>query len=131
MVRIGRHHKRIGTLAHHRSEGAVELAGITYWHGDERYTQCHSRYSHLFDVGGVRGIVRVPEQGHARSGNALLEQLQPLARHVGAENGVSRMFPPGRARLVTSPAPTGSPIPIITVGIVVVACLAARAGGVP
>ena len=41
------------------------------------------------------------------------------------------MFPPGRARLVTSPAPTGSPIPIMTMGIVAVACLAARAGGVP
>ena len=35
------------------------------------------------------------------------------------------MLPPGRARLATSPAPTGSPTTAMTMGIVVVACLAA------
>jgi len=41
------------------------------------------------------------------------------------------MFPPGRARLVTSPAPTGSAAPAKTMGIVLVARCAARAGGTP
>jgi hypothetical protein len=36
-------------------------------------------------------------------------------------------FPPGRARLATSPVRTGSSDAIITTGIVVVAFLAARA----
>ena len=36
------------------------------------------------------------------------------------------MFPPGRARLATSPSPTGSLPPAITIGIVRVACWTAR-----
>ena len=40
-------------------------------------------------------------------------------------------FPPGRARLATSPVPTASPATAMTIGIVFVACLAARAPGVP
>ena len=39
------------------------------------------------------------------------------------------MLPPGRARLATRPFPTGSPTPTSTMGIVVVACWAARAAG--
>ena len=40
-------------------------------------------------------------------------------------------LPPGRARLATRPAPTGSPAFVITMGMVVVAFLAANAAGVP
>ena len=40
-------------------------------------------------------------------------------------------LPPGRARLATKPAPTGSPALVITIGMVVVALLAANAAGVP
>ena len=39
-------------------------------------------------------------------------------------------LPPGRARLATKPAPTGSPAFVITMGMVVVAFFAANAGGV-
>src|SRR5215467_14670974 len=38
-------------------------------------------------------------------------------------------LPPGRARLVTSPSVTGSVAEVKTMGIVLVACLAARAWG--
>jgi len=38
------------------------------------------------------------------------------------------MFPPGRARLATNPRPTGSPTVVVTIGIVPMACLAARVG---
>ena len=41
------------------------------------------------------------------------------------------MFPPGRARLATTPLSTGSPIAPMTTGIVVRARLAASAAGVP
>ena len=40
-------------------------------------------------------------------------------------------LPPGRARLATKPAPTGSPAFVITMGMVVVAFFAANADGVP
>ena len=40
-------------------------------------------------------------------------------------------LPPGRARLATKPAPTGSPTFVITMGMVVVALLAANAAGRP
>ena len=56
----------------------------------------------------------------------LPEQLQPLrARSRCHASTVPVMFPPGRARLCTSPASTGSPTVAMTMGIVVVACLAA------
>ena len=40
------------------------------------------------------------------------------------------MFPPGCARLATNPAPTGSALDAMTMGMVLVACLAARAAAV-
>ena len=40
-------------------------------------------------------------------------------------------LPPGRARLATKPAPTGSPAFVITMGMVVVAFFAANAAGHP
>ena len=48
---------------------------------------------------------------------------------VKAESPV--MLPPGRDRLFTRPASTGSPIAAITIGMVLVAFLAASAPGVP
>ena len=131
MEGVGGHHGiHARTLVHHRSEGAVELAGITHRHWDERHIHRERRNSHFFEIRGVGGIIRIPEQGHARSGNALLEKLQPFACYVRTKDGV-----PGdvlaRTSWSQSPAPTGSPIPIMTMGIFEVACLAARAGGVP
>ena len=41
------------------------------------------------------------------------------------------MFAPGRARLFTIPPLTGSPTAPMTMGIVFVACFAARAAGIP
>ena len=41
------------------------------------------------------------------------------------------MFPPGRAMLATNPVATASPTSVMTIGIVVVACLTARLPGVP
>ena len=39
------------------------------------------------------------------------------------------MFPPGRAKLSTSPVATGSTVVTMTIGIVLVACFAARIAG--
>src|SRR5215467_16343175 len=49
-----------------------------------------------------------------------------LSPDAKPENPVT--LPPGRARLATKPAATGSPMLVITMGIVVVALLAANAG---
>jgi hypothetical protein len=51
---------------------------------------------------------------------------------ISAVNSVSPvMFAPGRAKLFTTPPLTGSPTAPRTMGIVVVACFAARAAGKP
>jgi hypothetical protein len=41
------------------------------------------------------------------------------------------MLPPGRAMLATSPSATGSALPVMTIGIVLVACSAALSGAPP
>ena len=41
------------------------------------------------------------------------------------------MFPPGRARLLTNPVPTGSIDHVMTMGMVVVACFSAAMPGLP
>ena len=77
-------------------------------------------------------IVRIDNYGDARQ-----------SRHDFLKNGRSRFpassavifvmpvtLPPGRARLETSPAPTGSAMLTMTIGISVVAALAAAAAGV-
>ena len=52
----------------------------------------------------------------------------PLSSWASTDNPVT--LPPGRARLATKPAPTGSPVTAITMGIVSDACLAAWAAKV-
>src|SRR5438874_5782199 len=64
-------------------------------------------------------------------GIASLRICSRLAPTSGPRMVLPVIFPPGRARLGTSRARTGSPIEIMTMGIVVVACLAAKLAGVP
>jgi hypothetical protein len=58
-----------------------------------------------------------------------------ICSRLGPRSGLSTVlpvrFPPGRARLSTRPARTGSPTPIMTMGMVAVASLAACVAGVP
>src|SRR5690348_846788 len=57
------------------------------------------------------------------------------SRHLPTNSGVRLdkpvTLPPGRARLITSPSATGSPTVAKTMGMLLVACLAARAAIVP
>ena len=57
-----------------------------------------------------------------------------ISRRLPLSSGESRvspvMFPPGRASVLTSPAPRGSPLTAMTIGIVLVALCAACAPGV-
>ena len=64
-----------------------------------------------------------------KSWGAILSERTDASGPVpGPGKVVPVIFPPGRARLATSPSRTGSPIAVTTIGIVVVACCAARCG---
>jgi hypothetical protein len=79
-------------------------------------------------------LPRLPEDsdpGESRDG--LGEQLQTLADPIrgDAEDGQSGGIAARPGKLMTSPLPTGSATAVKTIGRVLVACLAARAPGVP
>ena len=64
-------------------------------------------------------------------GTACLSSSRHLPTISGSTCDVNPvMLPPGRPKLVTSPLVTGSPAPMKTMGMVLVACLAARAASV-
>jgi hypothetical protein len=70
------------------------------------------------------------ERGSFR--NHLLKELEALAQKAAPGLWVTPVtFPPGCARLATSPRSTGSALPAMTIGIVVVAFFAPTAVGVP
>ena len=72
-------------------------------------------------------IGRIDEHGNASgSGHQLTQEFQPLRRQLGIEKLIPVRLPPGRARLATRPSLTGSWLPTKTMGIVVVAALAAE-----
>ena len=78
----------------------------------------------------------MPPPGGRRSptraslGTASLSTSSLLVFSSGDKLEIPVTLPPGRARLATKPAPTGSPAFVITMGMVVVALLAANAAGV-
>jgi hypothetical protein len=79
-------------------------------------------------------IVSHAERDHTDSGHPgryLLEELELFADQVCLHSDVPVTFPPGRARLVTNPEPTGSATAPITIGIFDVASLAAPVASVP
>ena len=83
-------------------------------------------------VSVVRSIGRIDEHGHASgSGHQLTQELQPLCRQLAVKKLIPVRLPPGRARLATRPSLTGSSPTLKTMGIVVVAALAANAAAVP
>jgi hypothetical protein len=67
------------------------------------------------------------ERPRATALGALSEKLQTFSTEFRRDHGQPVTFPPGRARLATSPCLTASPLPIITMGIVCVAFLTAMA----
>ena|SRR6516162_6910910 len=64
-------------------------------------------------------------------GSSLRSMSSRFALSSGAISELPVMFPPGRAKLATKPTPTGSLLAPRTMGIVVLACLAANPAGVP
>src|SRR5262249_17845854 len=75
----------------------------------------------------IGGKVRVHKDGNSRNlGCGVLEQLNAFAGKLrGGHPHKAGDVAPGRAKLATSPSPTGSVAFTITMGIFVVACFAA------
>ena len=61
----------------------------------------------------------------------LNSQRGRVVADLAAKHRLPVMFPPGCARLATNPCPTGSEVAAITIGIVRVACWAARIAVAP
>ena len=81
------------------------------------------------DEWSLCGIVGLTKNGDAiQDSERLLKQLQPLRTKLSSNSVNPVTFPPGRARLATRPAPTGSTL-TNTIGIVAVAAFAASAAG--
>ncbi len=122
-----RHHdERLRLLAGHGREGPLELVGTR----TSRACSCSpSAWAAAWSLctKGVDGSVAMPEDGHAgERGDGLLEELQPFPTEFGLHDGQPRDVPPGPRQAGDEAAPTGSPLTTMTMGIVVVACWAAR-----
>src|SRR6266446_5003584 len=124
--RVRENQERARPLPGHRREGTVDLLGVPRLQGLKPHPQDPSGSLRLSQEECAPRIGRMPKEGHPRDlGNQLPEQFQLLPDQVGAINEVPVTFPPGRARLGTSPIPTGSKTSDMTIGIVLVACWAA------
>ena len=75
------------------------------------------------------GVRRNPTRASLGIASLSISSLLVISSDAKLENPVT--LPPGRARLATKPAPTGSPAFVITIGMVVVAFLAANTAGAP
>ena len=70
---------------------------------------------------------RIPTRGSLGTTSLSIYNLLVFSSGANVESPVT--LPPGRARLATRPSPTGSTLLVTTIGIVVVAFLAADAAG--
>src|SRR6266566_4469433 len=105
-------------------ESGADLAFDTGLQDRELHRLCTRHILHVSNDALGTWTVRVHEQGdHLGVGNQLGKQLEPLGRKPVR-------LPPGRARVATSPAPTGSAA-TKTIGIVEVAFFAANAEEAP
>ena len=126
---VGADEEGVGPLAHKSCEGRIDLAaGAGVEDLDLQPHGAGSRF-HVSHRGlGSRGIGRIDEHGHTSGrGHQFAQEFQPLCRQLPLKKLIPVRLPPGRARLATRPSLTGSSATTKTMGIVVVAALAANA----
>ena len=104
-------------------DGALDLAGVA--HADRAHLHPERRRhrldrGELANPGGYGSITKDRRSHHTR--RDLFEQFQPFPAQAKFELGKPVALPPGRARLATKPAPTGSGTTTNTIGTVRVAC---------
>ena len=130
-----------GSLYHGESAGAPcgggcqctrEVVGPSHDQGLELDPYGRGRDLHLLHHQRRSRIGPIPEDGDSgEPGKDLFEELQALSAQLRVMLLRPVTLPPGRARLDTSPAATGSPAVVVTIGIALVAYLAAKGPGVP
>src|SRR5262249_19704158 len=129
--RVGQHGHGLGALFLEGGEGAVDLVGPGDVEGQQGQAQSLGGRSGLLQLQYVGGIRRVGQHGHAAEpGDGLLGNSRYFPERSGpAERERPVMFPPGRARLATTPSSTGVQA-ATTMGTSLVAFLAAWMPGV-
>ena len=123
----------VGPLAHKGREGRIDLAagaGIKDWICNPMARAAGSTSLTVVSVfaalaGLTSTATRVAAGTSSRSSSSRFAANSPLKKLMPVR------LPPGRARLATRPSLTGSSPTAKTMGIVVVAALAANAAGVP
>jgi hypothetical protein len=76
---------------------------------------------------GMPRVLRLHQHGDTRQfWHGRLQQLEQFRPESRAPIDRPVMFPPGRAMLAAKPSPTGSPMTVLTTGMVMVACCSAR-----
>src|SRR5262245_19914319 len=113
-------------------QGALNLSGVSHVHRARLDTQRRCRGLNGGKLTRPCSYSWVSQDGYSRhTGRHRLEKLQPFPTDavVGLRNPVTT--PPGRARLSTNPAPTGSVTRRNTIGVVLVACSNRSTAGLP
>ena len=127
---VGRDEEGVGPLAHEGAKAASIsrlVLALRIWICSPMARAAAPRLSTV--VSAVASIGRIDEHGHSSgAGQHFAQQLQPLCRQLSRLKKLMPVrLPPGRARLATRPSATGSSATAKTIGIVVVAALAANA----
>ena len=126
--------KRVGPFAGKRRESRIDLPAGADVEGLDLQSHRASRRFHLLPVRlrarRIGGIDEARQRGSCRGTSS-----RRSSSRFGTSSPMTRLtpvrLPPGRERLATSPSLTGSSGTVNTIGMVVVAALAARAGAVP
>src|SRR5262245_2601487 len=117
-----RHNQSAVGPTRERRDRVLDLVGVA--HADRAQLDPKRRRGRLHGAelaspGSNGAISKYPHPRHAR--RDLFEQLQPFAAHGVFKRAKSGNLPPGRVRLSTKPAPTGSGTWANTIGTVLVA----------
>ena len=128
-----KHNKRLPTFLGHRRVGALKLVRFKHMHGLNFHSQFLRRCLRLSQFILISTRTATVKNGHTRRLWEVLSlrSCSRLALKSGSMLVNPVTLPPGRARPATRPSPTRSPAPPTTIGIVLVACLAAIAACVP
>ena len=126
--------ERVGPVAPKICEGRVDLAAGAGVENLDLQPDGASSRLHVSQCGfGKAGIGRIDEHGNSRllRAPASRRSSSRFATNSTVRRLIPVRLPPGRARLATSPSSTGSSAIMKTMGMVVVAALAADAAGTP
>src|SRR5262245_8769915 len=122
----------VGAIAHESGEGRLDLAAGAGVEDLNLQSHCTGGFRYVSYALGTSDIGWIDQHGNSNGlGHQLVQKCQALCPQLGREKIDPGQVPPGRARLATRPSLTGSSPTPKTIGIVVVAALAASAAALP